>query len=80
MKLEDFNSGDVVTLKSGSVPMTVRYACDLRAARATERDIGIHCDWQDAAGRPHFAVFTPDQLIITEETASPSSRAEAHRR
>lgn len=62
MKLEDFNSGDVVTLKSGSARMTVRYAVDYTAAANTGRPIGVHCDWQDANGAPHSDVFTPDQL------------------
>jgi len=66
--LYDFESGDVVMLKSShGVSMTVSRVIDLEAAMATNEDIGVHCNWFDVELHIHTASFHPDQLIKEEE-------------
>ena len=52
-----FEVGDVVCLKSGGPPMTVRSA-ELERAEAWV----VLCDWTDANGAPHQAAFRLEQL------------------
>lgn len=55
----EIKKGDVVTLKSGSPPMTV---CLIYEGIIT-------CDWFDGTENKR-AYFTPEQLIITENPSS----------
>ena len=59
----DLESGNVVQLISGGLPMTVAYGVGVAAAEATGKEIGVHCDWLDNEGRPHHGVFTRQQLM-----------------
>ena len=58
----EYREGDLVVIKSGGLPMTVRWFIDSAAAKATGREMGVHCDWLDNNGAHHYALFLPQQL------------------
>ena len=65
MTEERFNPGDVVQLRSGSPPMTVRYQVGLQAAIDTGQALGVHVDWISVVGQHHQNVFAAEQLVRT---------------
>jgi len=73
---DDLESGHVVQLISGGLPMTVKYAINDRAADATGKAMGVYCDWLDNEGRPHQGVFTRQQLIRLRGVEAASKQAE----
>jgi len=49
--------GDIVTLKSGGPPMTVRQTDRI------EKETRVVCEWCSDAGVPHKAIYLIDQLV-----------------
>lgn len=58
-------TGQQVTLKSGSPPMTVRCVVDYEAAVNTGEKIGVHVDWIDGNERLQSGVFYEEQLSLS---------------
>lgn len=59
----EFKPGDVVYLKSGGAPMTVRmHLKHGEFVRFDEAELGVHCDWIAEDGMLQKAVFLPEQL------------------
>ncbi len=68
-----FSSGDIVKLKSGSPAMTVHRVVDYNAACHTDYKLGVHVDWCDELGVPHFEVF--NELQLEKVVTSPPPRS-----
>lgn len=62
--IDQFKTGDLVTLKSGSPLMTVGACIDVNASDATGMRYGIHCSWMSDNGHPQMEVYHPAMLQL----------------
>lgn len=62
----DFQSGDVVRLKSGGASMTVAHV----------EGRSVHCHWHDSEGRAQTASYALAMLVKSQNPETPPERNE----